>query len=176
MVAYSSVARDDALRLFDALQNLYAATYAESPYREGPEQVARFRAGLPDEVTRLGFSLVTANDGALLVGAAYGWTMPTGTWWSRADQDPSPEVLDADKFAVMEWMVHPGHRGQGIGADLMSKLLAGRPEKYATLASNPASAARLMYERAGWQQAATSVLPWGPTMDLLVLPLRGSAT
>ena len=42
MVAYSSVARDDALRLFDALQNLYAATYAEPPYREGPEQVARF--------------------------------------------------------------------------------------------------------------------------------------
>ncbi|MEV6695289.1 GNAT family N-acetyltransferase [Micromonospora sp. NPDC051196] len=172
MPTYHSVARDEARQVFDALENLYAIVYAEPPYSEGPEQVARFREDLPEETTRPGFSLITATDGTLLLGAAYGWTMATGTWWSRATVDPPPEIHEADKFAVMEWMVHPSHRGKGIGAELMRRLLAGRSEQYATLASNPASAARRMYERAGWQQLGTSALSWGPTMDLLVLPLQ----
>ena len=103
----------------------------------------------------------------MLVGAAYGWTMPAGVWWSRADNDPPPEIEAADKFAVMEWIVHPDRRGEGIGAELMRRLLADRPEPWATLASDPRSAARAIYGRNGWAQVATSRLPWGPPMDLL---------
>ena len=155
-----------------ALVNLYAVVYAEPPYSEGPEQVERFRTRLQDEAERAGFSLITADDGSQLVGAAYGWTMPAGTWWSRADQQPAADIRDVDKFAVMEWIVHPDRRAEGIGADLIRLLLEDRQERYATLASDPRSAARGMYKRAGWRQVAQTHLSWGPTMDLLVLEIR----
>jgi GNAT superfamily N-acetyltransferase len=171
MLAYALRAGLAAAPRFDALTGLYEIVYAEPPYEEGPEQVARFREGLPGEAARPGFTLVTADDDGLLVGAAYGWTMPAGTWWTRADSDPHAHLRDAEKFAVMEWIVRPGHRGEGVGAELMRRLLADRPERYATLASDPRSHARQVYARNAWRQVGKSVLPWGPPMDLLVLDL-----
>lgn len=178
MVAtYTRHCGDTAAPLFDALADLYAVVYAEPPYEEGPEQVARFRDNLPDEATRVGFTLIAAHDdGRALIGAAYGWTMPAGTWWTRADQDPPADVLSADKLAVMEWIVRPDRRGEGVGVELMRRLLASRLESVATLASDPRSAARHMYERARWVQVGRSVLPWGPAMDLLVLDLPAAPT
>lgn len=175
MLTYAARVGLAAAPAFDALSGLYEVVYAEPPYCEGPERVAEFREGLPGEAARSGFTLVTAEDDGLLVGAAYGWTMPAGIWWSRAEQDPPPALVDVDKLAVMEWIVRLGHRGRGVGAELMRRLLADRPEPYATLASNPESEARGTYERAGWTQVGTSKLPWGPPMDLLVLDLTVSA-
>ncbi|GID32562.1 GNAT family N-acetyltransferase [Paractinoplanes brasiliensis] len=129
-----------------------------------------------EDTSRAGFTLVTARTNDQLVGAAFGWTMPAGTWWSRADAQPSRDVLDADKFAVMEWIVRPDRRGKGIGAQLIRRLLTGRPESYATLASDPRSEAREIYERAGWRQVARTTLTWGPAMDLLVINLPLSIT
>lgn len=171
MPAYALHAGLTANPLFDRIADLYATVYAEPPYEEGPEQVARFRGSLPGEAARPGFTMVAAQDSGHLVGAAYGWTMPAGTWWSRADTDPPAHLRDADKLAVMEWIVHPHRRGEGIGAELMRRLLDGRPEPYATLASNPRAAARRMYERAGWEQVGQSAMPDGTPMDLLLLPL-----
>jgi GNAT superfamily N-acetyltransferase len=158
----------------DELVDLYAKVYSEPPYEEGPEQVRRFRDSLPDEMTRDGFSLIAAEEDDQLVGVTYGWTMPAGVWWSRADQQPPDEVRESARLAVMEWIVEPERRGEGIGAELIQRLLATRAERYATLASDPRSAARKMYERAGWRQVARSKLTWGPAMDLLVLDLGGS--
>ncbi|SCF44492.1 GNAT family N-acetyltransferase [Micromonospora mirobrigensis] len=172
MLAYTTHRPDSATRIFAALGDLYAVVYAEPPYREGAEEINRFRTCLPDQAARPGFTLITAEDDGDLVGATYGWTMPAGTWWSRADTDPPAEVHDADKIAVLEWIVHPQRRGQGIGAALMSRLLRERSEPYATLASDPRSRARAIYARNGWRQVARSTLPWGPPMDLLVLDLR----
>jgi len=171
MVTYTRHDGASAMPLVPALANLYALVYAEPPYREGPDQVDRFRSSLLEEVNRPGFTLITAEDGGEPVGAAYGWTMPAGAWWSRADQQPPVEVRDVDKLAVLEWIVQPDRRGEGIGAELIRRLLADRPERYATLASDPRSAARQMYERAGWRQVARTTLSWGPAMDLLVLDI-----
>jgi GNAT superfamily N-acetyltransferase len=171
-VDYSTRAGVAAAPLFPGLVDLYATVYAEPPYEEGPEQVARFAEMLPGEATRPGFTLAAAHEDGELVGAAYGWTMPAGAWWSRADSDPPPDVKGADKFAVMEWIVHPDRRGEGIGAELMRRVLADRPEPWATLASDPRSAARAIYGRNGWEQVGTSRLSWGPAMDLLALQLR----
>jgi GNAT superfamily N-acetyltransferase len=158
--------------LLPRLVDLYAQVYAEPPYEEGPEQVSRFADTLPADAERPGFALVTATaSDAALVAVAYGWTMPAGRWWSRADQDPPPDVLASDKFAVMEWIVRADHRRTGIGTELMRRLLADRPERWATLASDPRSTARLLYARAGWKQVARTVLPWGPAMDTLLLAL-----
>lgn len=170
-LTYTTRAGATAAPLFPALIDLYALVYAEPPYEEGPEQVARFSEGLSEEATRPGFTLVAAEDDGTLVGAAYGWTMPAGRWWSRADQDPPDDVLHADKLAVMEWMTHPTRRGEGVGAELMRRLLADRPERWATLAADPRAAARAVYGRAGWVQVAGSRMPSGTLMDLLVLPL-----
>ncbi|RAO24472.1 hypothetical protein MED15_00230 [Micromonospora noduli] len=161
----------DAARFFGPLVDLYECVYAEPPYEEGPDQVARFRDRLPGETDRSGFTLVTVAVDSSLVGAAYGWTMAAGEWWSRADTDPPAEIRAAAKLAVMEWIVHPHRRGEGVGAKLMRRLLADRSELYATLASDPRSRARKVYARNGWRQVGTSVLPWGPPMDLLVLDL-----
>ncbi|MDG4810456.1 GNAT family N-acetyltransferase [Micromonospora sp. WMMD1120] len=162
----------DAASFFDPLVDLYARVYVEPPYEEHSDQFSRFRDRLPDEADRPGFTLVTATVDSTLAGAAYGWTMPAGDWWSRADGDPPIEIRAAVKLAVMEWIVHPHRRGAGVGAGLMRRLLADRSERYATLASDPRSSARQVYARNGWRQVGTSVLPWGPPMDLLVLDLR----
>jgi GNAT superfamily N-acetyltransferase len=162
---------EQARPLVPQVVELYAVVYAEPPYEEGPEQVERFADTLPDEMGRRGFALATATYGEWLVGAAYGLTMDAGRWWSNTDDPPHAELQDAPKLAVMEWMVHPEHRGRGIGRTLMQRLLADRSEPWATLASDPRSAARGMYARAGWRQVGRSVLSWGPAMDLLALPL-----
>lgn len=73
----------------------------------------------------------------------------------------------------MGWIVHPYRQEQGIGAAFMSRLLRDRPEPWATLASDPRSAAHGMYAKAGWQHVGASHLPWGPLMDLLVPSLTG---
>ncbi|MEV4121074.1 GNAT family N-acetyltransferase [Micromonospora sp. NPDC049645] len=170
-VTYSVHTAESATAVFSSLVHLYAVVYAEPPYAEGPEQVAGFANGLPDEARRDGFTLVVAEDGGVLVGAAYGWRLPAGRWWTRADTEPSTDLRAADKFAVMEWIVHPDRRGAGIGAELIRRLLDGRPERWATLASNPAAPARAVYQRAGWQQVGGSAMPDGTPMHLLVLPL-----
>ncbi|MFF0152732.1 N-acetyltransferase [Micromonospora sp. NPDC005203] len=170
-LTYTTSHGHDAARLFGALVDLYECVYAEPPYEEGPDQVSRFRERLPGEAVRLGFTLVTVAQGSSLVGAAYGWTMRAGDWWSRADAEPPTPIRAASKLAVMEWIVHPLRRGERIGAELMRRLLADRPERYATLASDPRSRAREVYARNGWRQVGTSSLPWGPPMHLLVLDL-----
>ncbi|WP_231924566.1 GNAT family N-acetyltransferase [Micromonospora chokoriensis] len=163
---------ESATAVFPALVRLYAVVYAEPPYAEGPEQVAAFAGGLSAEKERPGFILVVAqDDDSALVGAAYGWTMTAGRWWTRADTEPPEDLRSASKFAVMEWVVHPDRRGAGIGGELIHRLLDGRPESWATLASNPAAPARAIYQRAGWQQVGRSAMPDGTPMDLLVLPL-----
>jgi GNAT superfamily N-acetyltransferase len=170
-VTYTIRVGASAMPLFPALVDLYAVVYAEPPYGEGPEQVAGFADGLAGEAARPGFTLVAAEDDGLLVGAAYGWTMGAGRWWSRADAVPSADLLGVDKLAVMEWMVHPRRRGVGVGVELMRRLLADRPEPTATLAANPLAPARQMYARAGWRQVSGSRMPDGTPMDLLVIDL-----
>ncbi|GAB3933833.1 GNAT family N-acetyltransferase [Micromonospora vulcania] len=175
LVTYTVHNGTTAAPLFSPLIELYSNVYAEPPYEEGPEQVERFARGLPAEATRPGFTLVAAQDGGSLIGVAYGWTMSVGGWWSRADQEPPGHVLVAEKFAVMEWIVAPDRRGEGIGSRLLRRLLDGRSERYATLASDPRAAARRMYERAGWRQVARSALPDGTPMDLLLIDLPAAS-
>ncbi|MGK5680093.1 N-acetyltransferase family protein [Actinoplanes sp. URMC 104] len=153
------------------LVDLYAVVYAEPPYNEGPEQVDRFRAGIFEESARPGFTLITAREGDTLIGASYGWTMSAGTWWSNASRPAPAEIFGVAKFAVMEWIVTPQRRGEGIGKILIRQLLEHRPERFATLASDPRSAARGIYRRAGWIEVGETKLSWGPSMDLLLCEL-----
>jgi GNAT superfamily N-acetyltransferase len=166
MVAYLRYDSASTAQRHSALVRLYALVYAEPPYREGPEQVEHFRTRFTDDAQQPGFSLVTAEDDERLVGAAYGWTMPAGSWWPGADDT---DIAAVDKFAVLEWLVDPHYRSKGIGGRLFRHLLQDRPEPLATLAADPRSPARAIYARAGWRQAGTLTLAWGTPMDLLVI-------
>lgn len=70
------------------LRDLYAAVYAEPPYRDGPAELAEFAAEWPGLVARDGFRLALAilpRAGAApdrLAGFALGHTVgPDSGWW-----------------------------------------------------------------------------------------------
>jgi GNAT superfamily N-acetyltransferase len=151
--------------------DLYREVYAEAPYLETEEHVAAYVERFADESARPGFALVVAEVDSDLVGYAYGHSFPTNEWWSDADHEPV-EVKGRTKFAVIELAVRRPYRRQGIGADLIRTLLAGRPEKFATLCSNPAAPARQIYQRWGWRPVARAHPPDIPPMDVLLLPLQ----
>jgi GNAT superfamily N-acetyltransferase len=150
---------------------VYAAVFSQPPYNEGPEMHDRLIEWVRDESGQPGFDFVEAIDDGRVVGFAYGHARPAGEWWRGADQPAPAEVKLGPTFAVMEWAVLPEHRGQGIGRVLMDELLAGRTEPFAVLTVNPATTARTIYERWGWQRVA-GTKPGSPSaMDIMLLKL-----
>jgi GNAT superfamily N-acetyltransferase len=168
---YDAVDASQAPALVDELADLYAEVYAEPPYNEGEEHVARFAQHYLDETTRAGFGLVIAVDNDLVAGAVHGWTMAAGQWFNRPITEPPAEIKNAPKFAIMEWMVRKRYRRAGIGRHLLDVILTGRPEPYAILASNPASIARRIYDKLGWHYCGSTEPAFMPSMDILALPL-----
>ena len=161
-----------ALALTKQMRELYAEVYAEPPYCEGPQFVARFTEHYTEELDLPGFSLTAATDGELLLGACYGWTMVAGRWFSSPTVEPPAEIMNVEKFAIMEWMVRQPHRQLGIGRKLLDLVLTDRPEPYAILASNPDAPARQIYEkRLGWQFCGSTEGGFMPPMDILALRL-----
>ncbi|MEU8082187.1 hypothetical protein AB0B57_00925 [Micromonospora sp. NPDC049101] len=63
-LTYETSHGHDAARFFGPLVDLYECVYAEPPYEEGPDQVARFRDNLPGEAARPGFTFVTVAEGS----------------------------------------------------------------------------------------------------------------
>jgi ribosomal protein S18 acetylase RimI-like enzyme len=153
-----------------ALKTVYAAVFSQPPYNEGPQMADNFVSWVHDESHRAGFAMVVAYADGQPIGFAYGYTMPAGEWFRNTDQPAPPQAQKSDKFAVMEWAVLPGHRGEGIGQTLMKLLLDGRPESWAVLTVNPASDASAIYERAGWRRVATTKpsRTW-PAMNVMTL-------
>jgi GNAT superfamily N-acetyltransferase len=162
--------RDGAVEL----RAVYAEVFSLAPYNEGPELADEFLDRLAEESKRPGFSLVAACGCGRplgLVGFAYGYTMPAGEWWDGTDRPAPEEVKAADKLAVIEWAVLPDRRGAGIGRRLLDELLAGRREQWATLTVVPAADARVIYDRWGWRQVASTRPGRMPGMAVMLLEL-----
>jgi GNAT superfamily N-acetyltransferase len=171
MTIYQLFDGPQAMELTEVLRGLYAEVYAEPPYCEGEEHVNQFVERFAEEVRRPGFSLAAALHGQSLIGAAHGWTMGPGKWFSSPTNEPPVDVRNVPKFAIMEWMVRKPYRGSGIGRHLLDLLLAKRPEPFAILASNPAAPARQIYEKWGWRRCGGYKPKLMPPMDILALPL-----
>jgi GNAT superfamily N-acetyltransferase len=147
----------------DDIAALYALSYAEPPWSEGPEDIAAFRTRLRVWAAERGFVGLLARrpDGAL-VGAAYGW------WGaSEVGGTPLPGVDHELVFHVGDLMVHPAARGRGLGRGLLDQLVTGR--RPAALVTHPESAARHLYDAAGW--ACTGLLTPPGTAPLLTFIL-----
>jgi ribosomal protein S18 acetylase RimI-like enzyme len=162
----------DANSHVEQFKAIYAAVFSQPPYNEGPDMHDRFVEWVRHDSTEPGFDFVAATEYGVPVGFAYGYAQPAGKWWRGADRPAPAEVTVGPTFAVMEWAVLPDRRGKGIGRALMDELLAGRDQPYALLTVNPATDARRLYERLGWQHVA-STKPGNSTrgMDVMLLKL-----
>jgi ribosomal protein S18 acetylase RimI-like enzyme len=150
-----------ATALTDDLRALYAAVYAEPPYRDGPAEVAEFIAEWNDLSSQPGFRLVVARTDGQLVGFALGHVVDWASgWW--AGLHPAPPGGDAadpggfdevgHSFGIAELGVHPAWRRRGVGSRLHQALLAGRSEPQVVLwVRADAPAAKATYAHWGYR-------------------------
>lgn len=152
-----------------AFADLYDEIHSEDPSETDPMfSRPSFVDRTKTQAQAPGFELVTARAGEVLAGFSFGYPFPAGKWW--ADCPPPPRgILKARKFAVIELDVRQTYRGRGLSKILLTELLAGRAEEYATLAATPGSQAHAMYLRWGWHTAGQFETP--PVMEAMVLPL-----
>ena len=147
--------------LTDDLRALYAAVYAEPPYRDGPADVAEFVAEWRDLSARPGFRLVVARTAGELVGFALGHVVDEASgWWAGIRPGPpvgataGPAGLDGagPSFGIAELGVHPAWRRRRLASRLHDALLAGRGERRVVLwVRADAPAARATYARWGYR-------------------------
>ena len=141
----------------DDLAEIYASVYAEPPYNSGPLwSVEAFIDRTRRQATRDGFCFIAACVEHEIAGFAFGLPFGEGAWWSGDATPPPAEILASSKFAVIELIVRPRWRRQGIGHSLIDRLLSGRTEQYAILTAMPNAPAREMYRRWGWTQTGTA--------------------
>jgi GNAT superfamily N-acetyltransferase len=106
-----------------------------------------------------GFALAEAMHGGYLVGYAAGMPLRPSTSWWKDVTTPLPSSVTEEyagrTFAVTALMVRAAWRRQGIGTELRSLLLFGRPEERATLTvPASASAAQRALRAWGWDRIA----------------------
>lgn len=164
----------EAAEAVDELIDLYVAVYSEPPYGGGSiyERDA-FVERTTRQAGRDGFTLITAHDAGQLAGFSFGFTIGPGRWWGGiVEPDPPAEIAGPEKFAVIELVVAPSHRGRGLSRRMLRELLDGRPEPHATLLAHPEASARAMYERWGWRQVGTNrPREDAPSADVMVYDL-----
>jgi GNAT superfamily N-acetyltransferase len=163
------------LGMLDEMADLYERVYAEPPYNSAPKfSRTRFVSRTREQAMSQDFVLVAARRDRVLAGYTFGYPMPSGSWWVAASR-PSNGILASSKFAVIELMVDKPHRRKGIGRALLSGLLNGRPEPYATLAAVIEADAYGWYLRNGWRKTGEfRVEP--PYADALLLDLPANAS
>ncbi|MFC4590996.1 GNAT family N-acetyltransferase [Sphaerisporangium corydalis] len=153
----------------------YLEIQAEPPYNSNPNASReRYLERTRRQVGSPGFHLVSARDDGRLIGWAFGLPFAAGRWWG-GNTTPAPEdVVESEKFAVIELNVIAERRGHGHGRRLLDELLGARPEPWATLLSLPRAPAHDMYEHLGWHATGTNQpTPDADVADVMVLKLGG---
>jgi ribosomal protein S18 acetylase RimI-like enzyme len=171
-----------ATALTDDLRALYAAVYAEPPYRDGPAEVAEFVAEWRELSTQPGFRLVVARTAGQLVGFALGHLVDRASGWWEGIRAAPPGGDTADpagfddvghSFGIAELGVHPAWRRRGLASRLHEALLAGRSEPQVVLwVRADAPAARATYAR--WGYRLRGFVPDRPPYLVMCLDRRPS--
>ena len=111
-------------------------------------------------------ALAVTDDGTgETVGFGYGFRGTAGQWWhdtvnralvaSRGDAAAAAWL--GDSFEVAELHVAPDHQGCGVGAGVLLRLTAGRPERTALLSTRDADTpARRLYRGTGFTDLLTA--------------------
>jgi ribosomal protein S18 acetylase RimI-like enzyme len=132
-----------------------------------PELLAGRRTIMAGHAGNPGFrALAVTGDGTgETVGFGYGFHGAAGQWWhdtvsralaARSGDRAAAAWLD-DSFEVAELHVVPGHQGHGVGAEVLLRLTAGRPERTALLSTRDADTpARRLYRGTGFTDLLTA--------------------
>jgi GNAT superfamily N-acetyltransferase len=138
----------------------------------------RFAERLAEHLTEPNFELVTGQVAGLMVGYAYGGSLPPDTWWwSHLDGAFDPELTretGSRTFWLRELLVRQDHQHQGYAHQLHDALLVGRPEERAALFVRIDNPARLFYRRWGW--TVVGHLPPqqdSPRFEAMLMGLKG---
>jgi len=142
---------NDLRRHIDTAVEIYCAAMAY------PSATGQQRKGyVLVHTSRAGFRCMGAHDDAgNIVGFTYGYRGTPGQWWhDEVRRDLHPALVQrwlADPFELCELHVRPEHQGQGIGQDLLIRLLDGCPQQTVVL-STPEGASRAwrLYRRLGF--------------------------
>lgn len=135
------------------------------------------RSVLTSHLGRRGLRAVAARDGERLIGIAYGYLGGPGQWWHDQVQaamtpEQAREWLD-DSFEVCELHVRPVHQGEGLGRELLDRLLAGTQARTAVLTTpDHETRARTFYRAAGWVDLVRDLRFPGDPRTFAVLGLK----
>ena len=135
------------------------------------------RSVLASHLDRAGLTAVAALDGDRLVGIAYGYRGAPGQWWHdhvRAAMGPhlAGEWL-RDAFEVCELHVRPTHQQQGLGRDLLVRLLSRTDAQTAVLTTpDQETRARTFYRGGGWVDLVRDLRFPGDPRSFAVLGLH----
>jgi ribosomal protein S18 acetylase RimI-like enzyme len=171
---------DMAVRMADALADVYAEAFATEPHNEPPEAAGRFRDALARHARLPGFRAAVAwAAGADLVGFGYGHTSLPGQWWhDRAAAALAPEARGwlEEPFVIVDLAVRPRCRRRGIGGALLDLLVEGQPHARAVLSARGDDAgAQRLYHARGWQEIGRDLVfvPGGDPYVILARRLPG---
>lgn len=141
----------------DALESVYRAAYADPSVPESALDAEHFATStIPRHAQRPGFRLVVATTGDQPSGYAYGFTGEHGQFWSDFLAKAAPDdIVDAwvgDHFELVDIVVDPQQRGQGIAGLLHDTLVDGLAHDRALLATQPGdNAPARLYAGRGWE-------------------------
>jgi ribosomal protein S18 acetylase RimI-like enzyme len=168
---------------FQLLDGTAAGEHADELQALHAEAYGRDHDGSFDDRFRVarrqpGFTLAEARHGGYLVGYAFGMPLRPSTSWWRHLTTPLPDEVTTERpgrtFALVQLLVRPSWRRQGIAEALHDLILAGRPEERATLTVLPtATPAQRAFRKWGWRKVARTHdgEPGSPVSDVLVLTL-----
>ena len=159
------------------LQAIHAEVYADPPQQRNDDAVL-FADTFRVQRRQPGFVLAEARRGGYLVGYAAGMPLRPSTSWWRNLTTPLPDEVTAEypgrTFALVELLVRPSWRRQGIGQTLHDLILRNRREERATLTVPPsAAAAQSAFHSWGWRKIARTRdrSPGSAPSDVLVTAL-----
>ena len=151
---------------FTARLDQLVAVYAAA-MRPPTELLAGRRTIMAGHAGHPGFRALAVTDDrtGATVGFGYGFHGAAGQWWhdtvnralaARSGDGAAAAWLD-DSFEVAELHVAPGHQGHGVGAGVLLRLTAGRPERTALLSTRDADTpARRLYRGTGFTALLTA--------------------
>jgi ribosomal protein S18 acetylase RimI-like enzyme len=154
--------------LSDQLVEVYRAAMSAPPFHETDVETGWFAEELAGELTEAGYRCwVAREDGGPVVGFAYG--LPTGAvppegWYGLLREAVGPDGADhwlAGQFAVVWIAVRPDRRGEGLGRELLKRLLDGAGTERAWLVTHDLDTpARALYRSLGFQELGRGPLGW----------------
>lgn len=155
---------------------VYNACFASAPWDQPKIDLSEYERRVSWHFEQVDFRALEMTDGhENVVAVAYGWPAPTPPPDQRfyrlfADSlgpERTRQVWRARPFEVVDLMVAPQMRRQGLARHLLSKLCPNNG--VSILATHPDAPAAEVYRRLGWQHLGSSNANAGSPMLYLTL-------